>query len=110
MTFVIPAGGVHSWVAPPGADEFRKVASAIRGASGGDGWSGDELSCLSADVWNFFRSKVSDRWLQSGRLPEPLLHARTVYLVEEHKLKGSRLLADHARPLMVLRAFWRGFF
>ena len=79
----------------------------MRGAAGGDGWTGDELSCLPADVWLF--SKVSDRWLQSGRLPEPLLHERNAYLVKEHKLKGSCLRADHARPITVLSAFWRGF-
>ena len=102
-----PVGSVRGWVAP-GADDLRKIAQAMRGASGGDGWSGDELSCLPAGVWKIF-SIISDRWLQSGCLPEPLLHARTVYLVKEHKLKGHCLRADHARPITVLSAFWRCF-
>ena len=54
---------LHSWVAA-GAEELRKVASAMRGASGGDDWSGDELSCLPAGIWDIF-ARVSDRWLQS---------------------------------------------
>ena len=94
-----PAVSLHSWVAP-GAEELRKVASAMRGASGGDGWNGDELSCLPAGIWDIF-ARVSDRWLQSGCLPEPLLHARTAYLVKEHKMSNGCLRADHARPTTV---------
>ena len=52
---------------------------------------------------------MSDRRLQSGGLPEPLLHARTVYLVKAHKLKHNCLRADHARPITVLSVLWRCF-
>eukprot|EP00439_Symbiodinium_sp_Y106_P057404 s1435_g8.t1 len=90
-----PAVSLHSWVAP-GAEELRKVASAMRGASGGDGWDGDELSCLPAGIWDIF-ARVSDRWLQSGCLPEPLLHARTAYLVKEHKMSNGKPRSNHEK-------------
>ena len=102
-----PVGYARRWVAP-GAEELRRVALGMRGACGGDGWSGDELSCLPAGVWDLFAT-LSERWLQSGCLPEPLLHARTVYLVKEHKVKDNCLRADHARPITVLSGFWRCF-
>ena len=102
-----PLGARRRW-RPPTAEKLHRIAVAMRGSAGGDSWSGDELSCLPADIWTLY-AELCRRWLDSGRLPTPLLHARTVNLVKEHKVENNKLRADHARPITVLSGFWRCF-
>ena len=72
------------------------------------GVSGDELSCLPLQVWKLF-AELRERWLASGRLAMPLLHARTVNCVKERKIESIKLRGDHAHPITALSGFWRCF-
>lgn len=91
---------VFGSVGPPTAMELMRQSAQTQGTAGAvHGWNADE-SHLPDTAWRVFHF-LSSRWIGVGRVPKPLLHARTAYLPKQKKVThGGTQAIKTARPIL----------
>eukprot|EP00435_Cladocopium_sp_Y103_P043026 s1688_g12.t1 len=91
---------------PPSDDELTQVFRRASGASGTDGWTGDEVKHLPVACIKVFK-RLALAWAAQDVVPEQFCESRMVVIPKDNRIRNGSVSVEHTRPISVCSIWWR---